>query len=135
MKYFTRILNMSKHYIKAIDVTQLIVYCSIIYWLSNQPSLPTPMLFQHQDKLFHAGAYFVMAAFVLRAFRHFITSLPILIVSSLIFSSVYGMSDEWHQSFVPGRMSDVADWLADTVGAIMFLGLYYLYQIKYCKQM
>ncbi|WP_138120885.1 VanZ family protein [Bathymodiolus heckerae thiotrophic gill symbiont] len=51
-------------------------------------------------------------------------------LSSLVFCSVYGMLDEWHQSFVPGRMSDINDWLADTVGAMLFLGGYYLYQLR-----
>ncbi|NOQ17566.1 MAG: VanZ family protein [Methyloprofundus sp.] len=83
------------------------------------------MLFPHQDKLFHAGAYFILAAFALRALRHFTTSLSTLILLSLAFSSLYGLSDEWHQSFVPNRMSDVADWLADTVGAVLFLTAYY----------
>ena len=119
---------MSFHYIKALDITLLILYCTFIYWLSDQPSLPTPMLFSHQDKLFHAGAYFVLATFVLRAFRHARLSLPMLLISSLIFSSLYGLSDEWHQSFIPGRMSDSADWAADTVGAIIFLGLYRWYR-------
>jgi VanZ family protein len=31
------------------------------------------------------------------------------------------MSDEWHQSFVEGRTTDVFDWLADTLGASMAL--------------
>lgn len=125
---------MSFYYIKALDITLLILYCTFIYWLSDQPSLPTPMLFPHQDKLFHAGAYFIMAAFVLRAFRHIIVSLSILMISSLIFSSLYGMSDEWHQSFVPGRMSDIADWAADTLGAILFLGLYGWYRLRSSSQ-
>ena len=124
---------MSHHYIKALDAILLILYCSFIYWLSNQPSLPTPMLFPHQDKFFHAGAYFVMAVFALRAFRYYTTSLPKLFISSLIFCSLYGMSDEWHQSFVPGRMSDVADWVADTAGVVLFLGLYYLYRLRYFR--
>jgi VanZ family protein len=36
----------------------------------------------------------------------------------------YGASDEWHQSFVPGRASDVGDWIADTLGAVVAIGLY-----------
>ena len=31
----------------------------------------------------------------------------------------YGISDEFHQSFVPGRTPDVLDWLADTSGALL----------------
>lgn len=119
---------MTEYYSKALDTVLLILYCTFIYWLSDQPSLPTPMLFPHQDKLFHAGAYFVLAAFVLRAFRHIIASLPMLMISSLVFSSLYGLSDEWHQSFVPGRMNDIADWAADTAGVLLFLGLYVWYR-------
>lgn len=121
---------MSAYYIKALDTAQLILYCIFIYWLSDQSALPTPLLFPHQDKLFHAGAYFVLAAFALRAFRHILVDFPMLIVSSLVFSSLYGLSDEWHQSFVPGRMSDIADWVADTVGAIVFLALYAAYHSR-----
>ncbi|GFO71931.1 hypothetical protein BJAS_P1777 [Bathymodiolus japonicus methanotrophic gill symbiont] len=117
---------MTNHYSKALDSAQLILYCVLIYWLSAQSTLPTPELFQHQDKVVHAGAYFVLAVFTLRALCHFISSLTMLLLSSLVFCSVYGVLDEWHQSFVPGRISDVNDWLADTVGAILFLGWYYL---------
>ncbi|SMG66395.1 VanZ family protein [methanotrophic bacterial endosymbiont of Bathymodiolus sp.] len=124
---------MTGYYSKAFDSTQLILYCVLIYWFSDQSALPAPELFRHQDKVVHAGAYFVMAAFALRAFRHFTSSRSILILSTLIFCSLYGLSDEWHQSFVPGRMSDVADWVADTVSAMLFLGVYCLYRSKYAS--
>lgn len=32
-------------------------------------------------------------------------------------SAVYGATDEFHQSFVPGRTPDVNDWLVDIAGA------------------
>ena len=32
---------------------------------------------------------------------------------------VYGVSDEWHQSFVPERSADAADVLADAIGALV----------------
>ena len=67
----------------------------------------------------------MFAFFTLRAFRHVISSLLWLLISSLIFSSLYGLSDEWHQYYVPGRMSDVADWVADTLGAVLLLSGYY----------
>jgi VanZ family protein len=38
---------------------------------------------------------------------------------SIAFCSLYGLSDEWHQSFVVGRESDFADWVADTSGAAL----------------
>jgi VanZ family protein len=32
-------------------------------------------------------------------------------------ASLYGASDEFHQWFTPGRVSDPRDWLTDTLGA------------------
>jgi VanZ family protein len=36
----------------------------------------------------------------------------------LIFTSLYGASDEFHQYFVPGRDCEFFDWVGDTTGAI-----------------
>ena len=37
----------------------------------------------------------------------------------------YGASDEWHQSFVPGRSVDVADWIADAIGVVVGVLFYH----------
>lgn len=100
--------------IKIVDSAGLLLYCLFIFWLSNQPSLPMPMSFPHQDKIYHAGAYFIMAIFAWRVLRHKFSN-PWL--SALLFCALYGLSDEWHQSFVAGRYCDISDWLADTLGA------------------
>ena len=47
-------------------------------------------------------------------------------VLALITVSFFGATDEWHQSFVPGREADLLDWLADTSGAALAIGLYVL---------
>jgi VanZ family protein len=41
-----------------------------------------------------------------------------------VVTSAFGASDEWHQSFVPGRSAEVADWVADTAGAACAAVLY-----------
>jgi VanZ family protein len=39
---------------------------------------------------------------------------------------LYGASDEWHQSFVPGRYPAVSDWLADAAGIVIgYMALYW----------
>ncbi|MFA5923636.1 MAG: VanZ family protein [Methylococcaceae bacterium] len=115
--------------IKILDFTLLIFYCLFIYWLSDQPSLPAPMWFEHQDKLHHAAAYSIMGLLAWRSFKHWLSSPIILSLLSFAFCSLYGLSDEWHQSFVVGRESDIADWLADTSGA----GLAIFFCINYEK--
>lgn len=103
--------------LKINNVTFLTLYCSLIFWLSSQTSLPTPMLFMHQDKLAHLGAYFIMGILAWRFFKDYFDTPKTIILLSLCFCSLYGVSDEWHQSYVPGRDADVFDWFADTLGA------------------
>ena len=110
------------------DTLVLLAYCGFIFFLSSQSRLiDTPLAFPHKDKLMHAGAYAIMAYAAWRAFRHHVEPCAWLAVASICFASLYGVSDEFHQSFVVGRDADVWDWLADTVGAgLMTANLYFL---------
>lgn len=94
----------------------LLFYCALIFWLSNQPVLSMPVSFPHIDKIIHTGAYFIMGVFAWRAFTPRVVK-PILL--TIVFCSLYGLSDEWHQSFIEGRSADFFDWLADTTGAVL----------------
>ena len=107
--------------IKILDFTLLLFYCLFIYWLSDQSSLQKPFDFgfDYQDKLYHAGAYSIMGLLAWRGFKHLVSQPIILALLSIAFCSLYGLSDEWHQSFIVGRESDVADWVADTSGAVL----------------
>lgn len=40
-------------------------------------------------------------------------------VFAVVVSALWGLSDEIHQAFVPGRSSEVADFIADLVGSIV----------------
>jgi VanZ family protein len=97
----------------------LFLYCLLIYWLSDQPALPMPMVFSFQDKIQHLIAYFIMAMLAWRSFQSMVGSTRMLALASVVFCSLYGVSDEWHQSFVPGRDVSALDWIADTLGAIL----------------
>lgn len=45
-------------------------------------------------------------------------------VAAVLFSFVYAISDEWHQSFIPGRSAAYQDVLIDTSGAVAGIILY-----------
>lgn len=115
--------------LKIIDYLLLILYCGIIYWLSDQQTLPAPDWFNFQDKLHHAIAYAVMAYFAWRSLRHSINKPIILGLTIIVFSSLYGASDEWHQSFVIGRNSSVGDWVADTLGALCMVFVIFKWEL------
>jgi len=37
---------------------------------------------------------------------------------ALVFASIFGISDEIHQFFIPARSCSIVDWIADTLGAL-----------------
>jgi VanZ family protein len=124
------VIKMSKWF----DVIVLVFYCAFIYWLSSHETLPKlHLFFSFQDKIYHATAYFVMGVLTWRCVRkqqkmRFIIPIPFLL--SVVFCSLYGISDEWHQSFVAGRSSDVFDWLADTIGASLAMLTIYMFKLN-----
>lgn len=48
----------------------------------------------------------------------------------ILAGSLYGLADEWHQSFVPGRESSAADLLADVTGVTLGYGLVMLWYVR-----
>lgn len=95
----------------------LLLYCALLYWLSDQHQLPSPQLFANEDKLEHFLAYALLAILAWRAFSPRISRRLPLLLLSVGFCALYGAGDEWHQSFVPGRQAGADDWLADCLGA------------------
>jgi VanZ family protein len=44
------------------------------------------------------------------------------VVAAILIASLYGVSDEYHQRFVPGRSFDTLDMAADLIGSIVGAG-------------
>lgn len=90
-------------------------YCGLIFYLSHQPAIPVPHMFEQQDKLIHGLAYAVMGLLAYFSFK--LEHRGAKLIVPILFCSFYGVTDEFHQSFIEGRVADVWDWLADTAGA------------------
>jgi VanZ family protein len=91
-------------------------FMGLLFFLSAQSSLPGAT--NLSDKLLHAVAYLVLGTLSLRAAHGGLGELrvwPTLL--GLLLTLVYGVVDEWHQAWVPGRHSSGLDFLADAVGA------------------
>ncbi len=98
-----------------------VVYCLVIFNASARPSLPGMDAFAHQDKLVHALAYAVMGALFHRALKITLPprfqALTVALAAGL--AALYGLSDEFHQSFVPGRTAAAGDLAADSLGGLV----------------
>jgi VanZ family protein len=94
-----------------------IAYMAMIFFFSAEPD-PLPKITEaFWDKTLHFVGYAGLAFLFCRAFAGERFALSLALLSAFVATSAYGASDEWHQSFVPGRSPEVQDWLADTVGA------------------
>ncbi|MCB9070573.1 MAG: VanZ family protein [Calditrichae bacterium] len=98
-----------------------VIIAICIFILSSFSKLPTMELtFKWHDKVAHAIAYGTFAFFIARAF-YYQNRFPgwrrNMVILAIVIATVYGALDEFHQSFVPGRMVDFWDGVADAVGA------------------
>ena len=91
---------------------------AVIFYLSDQPDLSTGLGIVDLvgRKVVHAGEYALLCALWWRALRPAARE-PVALAASLTVSIVYAVSDEVHQSFVPGRTGTPIDVAIDAVGA------------------
>ncbi len=94
-----------------------LLWVALLFVLSAQPSVPSPS--QLNDKQAHAIAYAVLALLCLMGITswRWRSVAGASLLGAFVLAVAYGVSDEFHQSFVPGRSPDVADVLADAAGA------------------
>ena len=99
------------------------LYGAAIAWLSHQPSLSPPLGLP--DWPMHIAEYAGLGALTARALARTRIGLGQAgMAAGLGACALYGVLDEFHQSFVPGRDASARDVIADIVGAglAMFAG-------------
>jgi VanZ family protein len=103
----------------------VVLYAGTIFYLSSQShpkeQLPLFLLEGVSDKVLHAVEYAGLGGLCYRAFRWGMSGQVAsrALLFAIVTASLYGMTDEAHQLFVPFRESSWQDWLADTVGAVI----------------
>ena len=96
--------------------------------------MQVPEQFPLTDKIVHVFEYSLLGILVARAL---LNTTPwtrrIVFLVAIMVCFLYGLTDEYHQSFVPGRDSSIFDALADFFGANIGAGVYLLILSKYFK--
>jgi VanZ family protein len=95
----------------------VVAYMAVIFYVSSLPEAPLPP--GVADKPTHAFGYLGLAVVMIRALAG---GLPgritgAIAVQGTLLTIAYGVSDEIHQMFVPGRSAELVDLFADAIGA------------------
>ena len=103
-----------------------------IFILSSISQLNPPDLgFEIQDKFYHFVFYTMFGFLIARSFSVLNVS-PFFhryfLIFAVVFSAVYGLSDEIHQYFVPGRFCSIGDFVADSLGGVAGVFIYRQHQ-------
>ena len=106
----------------------VVLYCLLIYIQSDKPTPEMIPSFQFVDKLLHFAAYGILGILFYRAYQtlRIRDNTKLLMLLSVVSASLYGISDEIHQYYVPFREAEVADAIADMIGAVCGVCLYQL---------
>ena len=111
-------MNNQKRYFSRF-LLPVILYLTIIFFLSSLPGKEIPDVeLPYFDKILHLLEYAVLGFLLMRGLKNseLKFSNTSLIIFAVIFSVLYGLSDEFHQSFVPNRDASLLDVLFDCIG-------------------
>lgn len=92
-------------------------YMGLIFYLSSRHSIKLPKL-ANVDKIAHVFAYIPMAFLFFLSLNESGVKKYVFWIAFLS-ACLYGITDEIHQYFVPGRYSEIGDVIADSVGALI----------------
>ena len=102
------------------------IWAGVLFFLSAQPGTDgPPIFFPEEDKVAHVGLYAILAATLVRAVRA--EGGGGRRWAPLTLGFLFAASDEWHQTFVPGRDASLGDLVADTLGLLLGYWLSSLY--------
>ena len=112
----------------------LILYCLLIFIQSSKPSYEELPDIQYFDKLLHFVGYAFLGILFFRAFHsmQLKQSRKLLILLSILGATLYGISDEIHQYFVPLREASFSDVIANCLGSVFGV---YIYSLRTEKKM
>jgi len=108
----------------------VLAWMGVIFYLSSQRQLPRPKEISSEVEAIagHFTVYAVLATLVMFALAESGISKTRRFVYAFAFAVLYGVSDEIHQAFVPGRDPDLFDLMVDGIGAMTALFAWALYE-------
>jgi len=117
--------------LKYLNLWLPVIFWALLIFSFSSQSTPSVSEVHWQDFVFkktiHLIEYGTFAALWYRAFVGSGLEKMKSLYFSFFITASYGATDEFHQSFTPGREPTVRDMIIDSVGAFVFL--YFIYKI------
>ncbi len=111
-----------------------IAYALLIFLLSSFSGDKTEKLylFKHSDKIIHLFEYAILCFLVSKTLSFTLKESVKRYagLAAIVITLLYAISDEFHQSFVPGRYAEVYDVFADGMGAVLSQIILYIKEVK-----
>jgi VanZ family protein len=105
----------------------VMVWLAVMFFFSSVPdprAVLSPDILSFGDAVLHGGGFALLAVLAWRVARFLAGGWGMRpVVWTLAACAAYGLFDEVHQVFIPGRGFALIDWLADVGGALVGLGL------------
>jgi VanZ family protein len=106
-------------------VAPALLWAGAIFWLSHRTGEELPRVgLPHLDKAAHLAVYAVLGLLVARAWGWGPAISWTVAAGAWAVATLYGLSDEVHQVFVPERTFDLIDLAADAAGAAVGVALW-----------
>jgi VanZ family protein len=110
-------------------ITLPLLIMGLLYWLSSLPGTPLPddpaayalfyWISPSLQNALHVPAYAALAFAWRWALAAWLRPGPARAIGAFAIACAYGVLDEWHQSFVPGRYASLTDIALDVAGAVV----------------
>jgi VanZ family protein len=103
----------------------VVLYTGLIWFLSSQNLDIRVDRFPLRDKGVHFFEYGALAFLISHAVSVSWPDARHRFLASLWLTMGLGLTDELHQAYVPGRMADTDDLIADTLGGLCAISFYF----------
>ena len=114
----------------------VVAWAGLIFYLSGIPDLKTNLDCDFiLRKIAHMTEYLILTWLLSRALRESFALKSVgLFIFSVCLSVLYSISDEFHQSFVQGRVGSLRDVLIDSIGVLGFFLVRRLHLFRFCRK-
>lgn len=125
---------MGVHIISYILWFLTVVWAGVIFCFSTITGSNVPSVLP--DFIPHFIEYFIFATLLTASIWTTKKQMPAGLIGlwAICLTSIYAASDEFHQSFVPGRSPDVKDWAVNVMAAITVAVIVYLVRVRLSRK-